>query len=290
MPRNAIELPPITLSEFDGVRYLHLGSVWVQGAMRIKKPQVVELDYVQRMLASLLWLPTSELGRGQAVQLGLGAGAITRFTANALKMPTTAVEINGDVIRANSLYFALPESAELVCGDAADWLAQADPGSVQLLHVDLYDQEAAAPVLDDADFYAACRRVLAPGGLMSVNLFGPRRQLRGQHRPHRPGLRLGPGLEPAPHAGRQHRGGGRAGGGSARARGPDPARRGHRRPLGRSRTAGPASGCAWCVPTPPEPAVEACFPAGLAYVETTAGPWGRLPRIRRQANPRGDWQ
>lgn len=172
MPRNAIELPPITLSEFDGVRYLHLGSVWVQGAMRIKKPQVVELDYVQRMLASLLWLPTSELGRGQAVQLGLGAGAITRFTANALKMPTTAVEINGDVIRANSLYFALPESAELVCGDAADWLAQAEPGSVQLLHVDLYDQEAAAPVLDDADFYSACRRVLAPGGLMSVNLFG----------------------------------------------------------------------------------------------------------------------
>jgi spermidine synthase len=43
---------------------------------------------------------------------------------------------------------------------------------VQLLHVDLYDQEAAAPVLDDARFYAACREVLADGGVMSVNLFG----------------------------------------------------------------------------------------------------------------------
>jgi spermidine synthase len=41
-----------------------------------------------------------------------------------------------------------------------------------LLHVDLYDQDAAAPVLDDAAFYTACRRVLEPGGVMSVNLFG----------------------------------------------------------------------------------------------------------------------
>jgi spermidine synthase len=43
---------------------------------------------------------------------------------------------------------------------------------VRLLHVDLYDHEAAAPVLDDEAFYAACRRVLDDGGVMSVNLFG----------------------------------------------------------------------------------------------------------------------
>jgi spermidine synthase len=168
----AMELPPVTLSEFDGVRYLHLGSVWVQGAMHIKKPQQVVLDYVQRMLASLLWLPTEELGTGHAVQLGLGAGAITRFTANALGMATTVVEINPEVLGVNASYFALPESVELVSGDAADWLAQATPRSVQLLHVDLYDHEAAAPVLDDVGFYAACREVLQDGGLMSVNLFG----------------------------------------------------------------------------------------------------------------------
>ena len=172
MARAGIELPAVTLSEWDGVRYLHLGSIWVQGAMRIGKPQRVELDYVQRMLASLLWRPTEALATGQAVQLGLGAGAITRFTAVALGLATTAVEINPDVIRANALWFALPEQAELVCGDAADWLAQAAPRSVGLLHVDLYDQEAAAPVLDDLAFYAACRGVLEEGGVMSVNLFG----------------------------------------------------------------------------------------------------------------------
>ena len=61
------ELPPVTISEHDGVRYLHLGSIWIQGGMRMRKPDVVELDYVQRMLASLLWLPTDTLARRTVV-------------------------------------------------------------------------------------------------------------------------------------------------------------------------------------------------------------------------------
>ena len=170
--RRAVSLPPVTVSELDGVRYLHLGSIWVQGAMRIGKPQQVVLDYVQRMLASLLWLPGDSLGAGHAVQLGLGAGAITRFTARQLRMATTVVEINPQVIAVNGAWFQLPSQAEVVRGDAADWLRQAAPASVRLLHVDLYDQDAAAPVLDDEPFYAACRAVLEDGGVMSVNLFG----------------------------------------------------------------------------------------------------------------------
>ena len=169
---QATLLPPVTLSEADGVRYLHLGSIWIQGAMRIAKPQHVELDYVQRMLASLLWLPVGGHRGGHAVQLGLGAGAITRFTCQQLRMATTAVEINRDVINANNAFFHLPPRAGLVFGDAAGWLMQADPASVRLLHVDVYDQEAAAPVLDSVEFYAACCRVLEDGGVMSVNLFG----------------------------------------------------------------------------------------------------------------------
>ncbi len=174
--RCAVALPPVTVSEHDGVRYLHLGSVWVQGAMRIRDPQRIELDYVQRMLAALLWLPTERLdGRvadACAVQLGLGAGALTRFSVRQLHLRTVAVEINPEVVAANQTLFQLPREAEIVVGDAADWLAQAAPASVRLLLVDLYDQEAAAPVLDDELFYAACRAVLEEGGVMAVNLFG----------------------------------------------------------------------------------------------------------------------
>jgi spermidine synthase len=171
-------LPPVGMSEHEGVRYLHLGTPWVQGAMRIARPQHVELEYVQRMLAVLLWLPTEELdAAGQhAVQLGLGAGALSRFACQALKWDTTAVEINPQVVAACRAWFRLPDDGpafRTLIGDAAAWLQRPEAAcSVRLLHVDLYDEEAAAPVLDDEAFYAGCRRVLCEGGLMAVNLFG----------------------------------------------------------------------------------------------------------------------
>ncbi|MEP7100976.1 MAG: spermidine synthase, partial [Burkholderiales bacterium] len=39
---NEPELAPATISEADGVRYLHLGTPWVQGAMRIRKSLALE--------------------------------------------------------------------------------------------------------------------------------------------------------------------------------------------------------------------------------------------------------
>jgi spermidine synthase len=173
-------LPEVGMSEHDGVRYLHLGTPWVQGAMRIARPQHVELEYVQRMLAVLLWLPTEALDEAdqQAVQLGLGAGALSRFTLQALEWDTTAVELNPQVVAACRAWFRLPEDGprfRVLVEDAGAWLQRAGaaaPSTVRLLHVDLYDEEAAAPVLDGEDFYADCRRVLCHGGLMAVNLFG----------------------------------------------------------------------------------------------------------------------
>ncbi|MDR7333506.1 spermidine synthase [Roseateles asaccharophilus] len=167
---------PATLSEFDGVRFLHLDSIWVQGAMRIRKPDQLELEYIQRMCAWMLWRDEAELGQGHAVQLGLGAAALTRFSLGQLKMRTTAVEINPEVIAACRQWFRLPHDdarLEVVNGDAARWVTDdAHLQTANVLNVDLYDHEAESPVLDDEDFYAACRGVLSDGGLMTVNLFG----------------------------------------------------------------------------------------------------------------------
>lgn len=170
-------LPEATISEINGVRYLHLDTPWVQGAMDIHKPRAVVLEYVQRMLAWMLWRPQEQLARGHAVQLGLGAAAITRFTHRTLHMRTTAVELNPAVIAACRRWFRLgADDARLsvVCADAAAWLRSAATprGEVTALCVDLYDHEAAAPVLDDERFYADCRALLADDGVMSVNLFG----------------------------------------------------------------------------------------------------------------------
>jgi spermidine synthase len=170
-------LPQATLSEHDGVRYLHLDSHWVQGAMRLKKPHALELEYVQRMMAWMLWRPVDELTHGRALQLGLGAGSITRFCHKVLHMKATAVELNPSVIAACHMWFHLPRTSDdrlrVVNDDAARYIA--DPANLQSAHVinvDLYDHEAAAPVLDDEAFYCSCRGVLAHGGVMTVNLFG----------------------------------------------------------------------------------------------------------------------
>jgi spermidine synthase len=57
--------------------------------------------------------------------------------------------------------------------DAGAWVRRPEHrASVRLLHVDLYDAQAAAPVLDDEGFYTACCHVLEDGGVMAVNLFG----------------------------------------------------------------------------------------------------------------------
>ncbi len=172
-------LAPATISEYGGVRFLHLGTVWVQGAMRIAKPQKIELEYVQRMMAWLLLRELNAHGavaHGHAVQLGLGAAAITRFCHKALRWRTTAVEINPSVIGVCRMWFKLPEDdarLAVVQADAGDYVADArHAGSADALCVDLYDHEAAAPVLDDEVFYRGCHALLAEGGVMSVNLFG----------------------------------------------------------------------------------------------------------------------
>jgi spermidine synthase len=170
------DLPPATLSEHDGVRYLHLGTPWVQGAMRLSHPVHVELAYVQRMMAWMLWRSDQERCQGHAVQLGLGAGAITKFCRVAMRMRTTVVELNREVIAANHAWFRLPRNDRqltVVHGDARAWVDNPKhAGTVDVLCVDVYDHNAARPVLDDEPFYRACYDALAPGGLMSVNLFG----------------------------------------------------------------------------------------------------------------------
>jgi len=170
------DLPDVTLSEIDGVRHLHLGTPWIQGAMRIRKPLKIELDYVQRMMAWLLWRDPEELADTRCLQLGLGAAAITKFCHNVLGLPTTVVELNPGVIRICRMYFHLQpddERLQVIEGDAAAFVADAAHAEAHdALCVDLYDHEAASPVLDDEDFYRACWQTLAPGGVMTVNLFG----------------------------------------------------------------------------------------------------------------------
>jgi spermidine synthase len=92
-----------------------------------------------------------------------------------LRLRTTAVELNDSVIAACRAYFHVEPGARLKVIEADAGAYTADPthaGSADVLCVDLYDHDAASPVLDSDAFYADCHRLLRDGGAMTVNLFG----------------------------------------------------------------------------------------------------------------------
>ncbi|TWO72357.1 spermidine synthase [Caenimonas sedimenti] len=174
---SSAPLPEVNFSDQGDVRSLHLGTIWIQGSMRLSAPFDIELEYVQRMMAWLLFVDPASVAKRHAMQLGLGAAALTKFCHRKLRMAkVTAIELNPQVVAACRLWFKLPaDDARLsvVLGDAAEVAAHAHwRGQVDALQVDLYDHEAAAPVLDSEPFYRDCRSLLTEDGCMTVNLFG----------------------------------------------------------------------------------------------------------------------
>lgn len=176
MKTVAPPLPEVNFSDQGDVRYLHLGTVWIQGSMLLDFPYDIELEYVQRMMAWLLFVEPQTVAKRHAMQLGLGAASLTKFCHKKLRMTTTAIELNPQVVAACRLWFKLPKDdarLSVVLGDAAEVVAHPHwRGRIDALQVDLYDDEAAAPVLDSEDFYRDCRRLLTEDGCMTVNLFG----------------------------------------------------------------------------------------------------------------------
>jgi spermidine synthase len=95
------------------------------------------------------------------------------------------MEINPAVVGACQHWFKLPPQDKrfhVILGDAMkslsnwDQVAQIPKGLqsnfIDSAQVDLYDHEAAAPVLDSKEFYQAVRSTLSDEGIMTVNLFG----------------------------------------------------------------------------------------------------------------------
>jgi spermidine synthase len=165
--------PPATITEHQGVRFLHLGTSWIQGAMRLAKPDQIELEYVRMMMIWLLFCPRPRhLGL-----LGLGCGALAKFCYQRFpQADVTVAELNPNVIAAARALFGLPENdrrLDVRQMDAFDLVR--DPrqrGRLDVLQVDLYDEHARGPVLDSPEFYQACADCLSEQGIMTVNVFG----------------------------------------------------------------------------------------------------------------------
>jgi len=167
-------MEPVTFSESGGIRYLHFGSELIQGAMRIRDPDEIYLEYNQQMMAWLLFLETKP---GMKVaQLGLGTGALAKFQhryCSAVK--TTVVELNPAVIMAARSRFFTPDDdrrLETLQIDAQAFVrASKNRAQFDAVQVDLYDAICDGPAASSLDFYKGCYSILDEPGVMTVNLF-----------------------------------------------------------------------------------------------------------------------
>ena len=168
MANNSIEV-----SEQGGVRYLHFSVDWIQGAMRIARPNALELAYTREMMAGLL-LREPPWPR-EALLIGLGAGSLAKYIYH--KLPATkitVVEIDPQVEIIARLHFKLPDDPlrlRVVIGDGAQYMLE-DGKKFDLILVDGFDKSGRAGVLDTQPFYQACRSRLTENGLLAVNLLG----------------------------------------------------------------------------------------------------------------------
>ena len=106
--------------------------------------------------------------------LHLGGGALTLARYVAATRPGArqlVVELDRELLDLVLERLPLPEGAhiELVVGDAASVIATLD-GPFDLVIVDLYTLLQAPAFVETVDFMSGCLRLLAPGGVLAVNV------------------------------------------------------------------------------------------------------------------------
>lgn len=177
MPKHSIEV-----SEQAGVRYLHFGTDWVQGAMRIARPWALELDYTRDMMAALLLRP-GEDWPATALLIGLGAGSVTKFLyRHRPRAKLDVIEINPAVVAVARHAFRVPDDdgrLRVHLGDGVEFVKTART-RYDLILVDGFDHRARAGALAGEAFYRDCRKRLGRRGLLVANLFGRSRNYDAQ--------------------------------------------------------------------------------------------------------------
>lgn len=173
--KPADDAETVYVSEKYGVRSLHIGSDTVQSAMRIAKPNELELSYTRSMMGFMLFNERPQ----RVLMIGLGGGSLAKFIYHRLPQARTRViEISPQVVAIARQYFHVPRDDErfsVIVGDGAGHVAQ-EGDEPDLIIVDGYDAESHVEALSSRAFYEACRKRLGARGILVVNLWGGDRE------------------------------------------------------------------------------------------------------------------
>jgi spermidine synthase len=167
----------IEVSEEAGVRYLHFGSSWIQGAMRIARPNALELPYTRDMMLALLLRQGRRWPR-RVLMIGLGSGSLAKFLyRHRPHASLVIVEIDAGVVAAARQFFRLPDDPQRVhieIADGSDYVARS-AALFDLILVDGFDAKGRAGLLDMLPFYCNARARLSDQGLLVANLLARHR-------------------------------------------------------------------------------------------------------------------
>lgn len=158
-------------------RSLHFGTFPRQSTMRLSAPHALELGYTRAMMACLLLNPRP----ARVLVIGLGGGSLVKFLLHHFPAcHIDVVEYRQDVIQVARDYFDVPDDPRLNIfpGDGYQHVRQCfynSDISYDLLLVDAYDHNGMAASVGVQAFFDACAGILAPRGVMSINLWGSER-------------------------------------------------------------------------------------------------------------------
>jgi len=142
----------------------------IQSAMRLSRPHALVLAYTRAMMCFVLFVPRPR----RILMVGLGGGSMAKFCRRHFPdADITVLELRADVIALRERFLVPPDDARfrVIHADAVAWMAACEHGGFDVIVVDGFDSDGLPPALSSRPFYADCRRLLLPDGVLAANVF-----------------------------------------------------------------------------------------------------------------------
>ena len=161
----------VEVTEINGVRSLHLGSVTIQSSMKVSAPFALELAYTRGMMGFLLFSNAVKT----VLTIGLGGGSVPKYIwQNCPDISQTIIEINPQIINIARSHFAVPNNdarLNVMDGDGLVYLAQ-NQQIADCLMIDAFDAHGIPADFCSQDFFDVCALSLTKNGIFAINLWG----------------------------------------------------------------------------------------------------------------------
>lgn len=161
----------VEVTECDGIRAMHLGSVTIQSGMNLKNPFALELNYSRGIMCFLLF----SSGIKSVLTIGLGGGSVTKYIhAYCSEIKQTVLEINAQVIQVARNLFYVPENDDrltVIESDGVQYLLD-NHASNDCVIIDVFDAHGIPSNCCTQDFFDSCFDVLKTDGIFVINLWG----------------------------------------------------------------------------------------------------------------------